>query len=170
MQPLLIYPPFYETYISKIDTGVDVLVSLEEGLRAVMTTFKFMSEEKARFRYADGKWSVKEVFGHLIDTERIMAFRALCIARGEKNALPGFDENAYVEQANFTDQSLGDMLEHYKMVRYSTILLKKTFSEEILDRKGIANGNDVNVRALMYIIVGHEKHHMQVLKERYGVK
>jgi hypothetical protein len=170
MEQSLIYPKFFHTYISKIDTQADPLVLLEEGLRGVMTTFKFMSEEKSNFRYSSEKWSVKEVFGHMIDTERIMAYRALCIARGEMNSLPGFDENTYVENSNFSSQPLGDMLEHYKMVRYSNILLKKSFTEEMMDRKGIANGNEINVRALLYIIVGHEKHHMLILRDRYGIK
>jgi uncharacterized damage-inducible protein DinB len=166
----LIYPDFFERYISKIETDINADVLLEEGMRATMTTFKFLSDEKAKFRYAEGKWSVQEVLGHMIDTERIMAYRALCIARGEQQSLPGFDEDSYVALANFDQLSLGDMLEQYKMVRFSNILMTKSLTEEMLDRKGIANGKEINARALLYIIAGHEKHHLQILKERYGVK
>ena len=139
-------------------------------MRAVMLMFKFMSEEKANYAYASGKWTVKEVFGHMIDTESIMGYRALAISRGEKQSLPGFDENEYVVNSNFRDQKLGDILERYKMVRYSNVLLAKSFTSDMLNRVGTANGNEMNVRALTYIIAGHELHHIEVLRTKYEIK
>lgn len=169
MEPQLIYSPSFRAYISKIDTGKSCLELMEDGMRAVLLAFKFISQEKANFRYAPDKWTVKEVFGHMIDTEMIMAYRALCISRGESASLPGFDEQQYTANSNFQNQNISDMLEHYKMVRFSNILLFKSFTEEMFDRKGIANGNEINARALSYIIPGHEAHHLDVLKERYGL-
>ncbi|HYG39585.1 MAG TPA: DinB family protein [Cytophagales bacterium] len=170
MEARLIYPEFFHTYISKVDTGISPIDLLEEGLRATLLSFKFLSSEKENYRYAPEKWSVKEVLGHIIDTEIIMAYRALCISRGEKASLPGFDEQQYVINSNFANQKIGDLLEHYKMVRFSNILLFKGFTEEMFTRKGISNGNEINTRALSYIIAGHEVHHIGILKERYGVK
>jgi hypothetical protein len=110
---------------------------------------------------------VKEVVGHIIDTERIMCTRALCIARGEKQSLPGFDENEYVTAANFDKRTLYDLIREFGYVRESTLAFFKTLTEEDLDRNGIANNNPVTPRALLYIIAGHHLHHLGVLKERY---
>lgn len=160
------YAPYYETYISKLK-GQDPIRLLEGLVLDFKALLSGVPDEKEDFRYAEGKWSVKEVVGHIIDTERIMCTRALCIARGEKQPLPGFDENEYVAAANFDKRTLYDLSHEFGFVRESTLALFKTLSEEDLDRKGIANNNTVTPRAILYIIAGHHLHHMGVLKERY---
>lgn len=160
------YAPYYETYISKLK-GQDPIRLLESLVLDFKALLSEIPDEKEEFRYAEGKWSVKEVTGHIIDTERIMCMRALCIARGEKQSLPGFDENEYVAAANFDKRTLYDLSREFGFVREATLSLFKSFSEEDLDRNGTANNNPVTPRALLYIITGHNLHHMEVLKERY---
>ena len=160
------YAPFYETYISKLK-GQDPIRLLEKLVLDFKALLSEVPDEKEEFRYAEGKWSVKEVVGHIIDTERIMCTRALCIARGEKQSLPGFEENEYVAVANFDKRSLYDLSHEFGFVRESTLSFFKTLSEEDLDRKGVANNNTVTARSILYIIAGHHLHHMGVLKERY---
>lgn len=162
------YAPYYETYISKLK-GQDPIHLLESLVLDFKALLSGVPDEMEDFRYAEGKWSVKEVVGHIIDTERIMCTRALCIARGEKQPLPGFDENKYVEAANFNKRTLYDLSHEFGFVRESTLALFKTLSEEDLDRKGIANNNTVTARAILYIIAGHQLHHVGILKERYLV-
>ncbi|MFN6135613.1 MAG: DinB family protein [Bacteroidota bacterium] len=128
-----------------------------------------MTDEDALFRYAEGKWSVKQVLGHLIDCERVFAYRAMCIARGETQALPGFDENAYVANASFDQRPIAHILDEFVAVRLGTILLYDSLSsvEQLLS--GVANNNPVTVRSLMWIIAGHTQHHLRILEEKYGV-
>ncbi|MEO5643586.1 MAG: DinB family protein [Bacteroidia bacterium] len=160
------YAPYYETYISKLkgQDPIRVLESLVLDFKALLSE---VPDEMEEFRYAEGKWTVKEVVGHIIDTERIMSTRALCIARGEKQSLPGFDENEYVAAANFNKRNLYEFSREFGFVRESTLWLFKSLSEEDLDRKGTANNNPVTARALLYVIAGHNLHHMEVLKEKY---
>jgi uncharacterized damage-inducible protein DinB len=160
------YAPYYETYISKLNgqDPIRVLGSLILDFKALLSE---VPDEKEEFRYAEGKWSVKEVVGHMIDTERIMCTRALCIARGEKQSLPGFEENDYVAVANFDKRSLYDLSHEFGFVREGTLAFFKTLTEEDLDRVGTANNKPVTARAILYIIAGHHLHHMGVLKERY---
>jgi hypothetical protein len=160
------YAPYYETYIGKI-AGSDPVKLLESLVLDFKVLLSEVPDEMEDFRYADGKWSVKEVVGHIIDTERIMSCRALCIARGEKQGLPGFDENEYVSVANFDKRSLYDLSHEFGFVREATLSLFKSLGEEDLDRKGTANNNPVSPRALLYIIAGHHLHHAGILKERY---
>ncbi|CAN5433970.1 DinB family protein [soil metagenome] len=160
------YAPYFETYIGKL-RGKDPVKLLESSVLELKVFLSEVPDEKEDFRYAEGKWSVKEVVGHIIDTERIMCTRALCIARGEKQSLPGFDENEYVKTAGFDKRSLYDLSHEFGFVRESTISLFKTLREEDLDRKGLANNNPVTARAILYIIAGHHEHHMNVLRERY---
>ena len=112
---------------------------------------------------------MKEVLGHVIDTEKIMAYRALAIARGEKQSLPGFEQDEYVAESNFNNRSLDDLINEFLTARESNLILFKSFDEEILNRRGIASESEITVLALIYIIAGHEKHHMKVLREKYGL-
>ncbi len=160
------YAPYYETYIQLI-AGRDPMRLLESLVLDLKALLSEIPEEKEQFRYAEGKWSVKELIGHIIDTERIMATRALCIARGEQQPLPGFDENAYVATANFDRRSLLDLGHEFGFVREASISLFKSLREEDLDRQGTANKNIVTPRALLYIIAGHHLHHVRILRERY---
>jgi hypothetical protein len=119
------------------------------------------------FRYAPGKWSVREVFGHLIDGERVFAYRAICIARGEQAGLPGFDENAYVAQSGADAQPLADLLDELVLTRQSTVAGLRRLDAAAWARRGTANGNPVSVRGLAFIMAGHVRHHLKILAERY---
>ena len=123
--------------------------------------------EGERYRYAPGKWSVRELVGHLIDTERIMAYRAVCVARGETASLPGFDENAYVANATFDDYPLPELLNEFVHVREGHLGFFRHLHPEAWLRTGLANHNPISVRALAWVMVGHVRHHMAVLQEHY---
>jgi len=161
--------PYYDRYISLIgdDDIIEVLKAQRKTSKKFLKTF---TEKQGNYAYADGKWSVKEVLGHVIDTERIMAYRALAFARGEKQTLPGFEQDDYVAESNFNNRSLDDLINEFLKARESNIILFKNFDEEILNRRGIANEAEITVLALIYIIAGHEKHHMKILRERYTEK
>jgi len=160
--------PYYDRYITLIGDD-DIIEVLEEQIKTSEKFLKTFTEKQGNYSYADGKWTVKEVLGHVIDTEKIMAFRALAIARGEKQSLPGFEQDEYVAESNFNNRSLVDMINDFLTARESNIILIKSFDEEILNRRGIASESEVTVLALIYIIAGHEKHHMKILKEKYGL-
>jgi uncharacterized damage-inducible protein DinB len=160
------YAQPYAGYVSLVPEE-DVLAAIEEQSAVTQKLLASLDETKAAYRYAESKWSVKEVLGHFIDSERIFAYRALAIARGETEPLPGFDEQDYVRNARFDAWKLGDLSEHYALVRRATIVLFRNFPEEAWDRRGVASGYPITVRAIAWIIVGHERHHVQVLRERY---
>lgn len=160
------YSTYYENYINLID-GDEILKILNEENKRTQDILNSFSEHKGNYRYADGKWTVKEVVGHLLDTERIFAYRALCIARGEKKSLPGFEQNDYVTEGNFNSRELFDLNYEFRLLRESNLLLFRSFTPEMLKRRGFANESSVTVNAILFIIAGHEKHHMNVLKKKY---
>ena len=160
------YAPFFAGYVANVPEE-DILSAIEEQSSETQRLIASLDDERASYRYAEGKWSVKEVIGHITDAERVFGYRALCISRGEKNSLPGFDENEYMRYANFDDWRIGDLAESYALVRRANIVLFRNLPDEAWDRRGVANNNAVTVRALAYIIVGHERHHLKVLRERY---
>ncbi len=160
------YASYYEGYIKDVQ-GNDPLRNLEDQFQEIQSLLQSLSDHKANYAYSDGKWTIKEVLGHIIDTERIMGYRALCISRKEKQSLPGFEQDDYVKESNFKDRTITNLLEDYRTVRKSTISLFKNFSEDMYYQKGVANDKKVTVLALLYIIAGHEMHHMKILKERY---
>ena len=162
------YGSSYAGYVALVPED-DILSALESQSAQTQKMLASLDEQKAATRYAEGKWSVKEVLGHMVDAERVMAYRALAFARGETQELPGFDENEYVLNANFDSWKLGDLAEQYALVRRSTIVLFRNFPDEAWSRRGIASDNPVTVAALAWIIVGHERHHSKVLRERYLV-
>ncbi len=157
---------YFSRYIEYSDAQ-DVIVLLKNQQEEVMQLFQNLPEDKQNYRYAEGKWSVKELLGHITDTERIFSYRSLCIARGEQASLPGFDEEAYMAMANFSEQSLADLLEQYRLVRCGSIALYASMTDEIAARMGNANGFSVSARAYAWAIAGHEAHHLTILKERY---
>lgn len=160
------YPAYYETYISLVpDDGLTDILATQ--IQEVTTLLSCLDETQANFRYAENKWTVKEVIGHIADTERVMSYRLLRIARGDKTPLAGYDDEQYVRQASFHDRSIQDLLEELKAVRYSTICLINGLNEEAFLRKGVASNLDISARALAYIIAGHERHHVKILKEKY---
>lgn len=159
------YAPFYAGYIKNVPD--DVIKALEDQLYLTNTFFKAIPADKIDYRYAEGKWSIKEIVGHLIDNERIMSYRALSISRNETQSLPGFDENDYIRESNYSKRNYYDIVDELRKVRESNLPMFKSFSEEILDRRGVANNSEVTVRALLFIIAGHEIHHINIVKERY---
>ena len=162
------YDPYYHRYISLVPDD-DVLVALDQQLSETLILLRSLSEQHGTFRYEPGKWSVKEVLGHLIDTERIMAYRALCIARQDRTPLPGFEQDDYVKNGSFDQRSVGNLGREFEQVRRATISLFRNLEPGAWERTGIANNVEVSVRALAYIIAGHELHHKAILKDRYGL-
>ncbi|MEX2178279.1 MAG: DinB family protein [Gemmatimonadaceae bacterium] len=162
------YAPFYGGYVAAVPDG-DFLALLERQGRETMAALGTVTEERAGFRYAPGKWSIREVMGHLTDAERVFTYRALHFARGAGTPLPSFDENAWAEVAGAERRTLSEHLAEFAAVRAATIALFHGFSEVEFGRSGTASGNPVSVRALAYITAGHERHHLTVLREKYRV-
>jgi hypothetical protein len=160
------FNPHYATYIDPV-VRENVLESLERQAGSTAQFLGGISETRAAFRYAAGKWSIKEVVGHVTDAEQIFAYRALRIARGDPTPLAGFDENAYVAAAGFDHRSLTQLAGDLASTRAATIRLFGGLTAEELARSGTANGQPISVRALAFIILGHERHHVNVLKSRY---
>lgn len=159
------FVPFYNTYISKVPDG-DVIELLEQLKESSYTLFSNLGDEKANYAYAEGKWTVKECLGHMIDTERVFAFRAFCFSR-EFTELPGFDQDVFVNNADFGSRSIQSLASEFKTTRESNLYFIKALNDEQLNRKGIASGNTATVRAMVYMIAGHELHHLGLFKERY---
>jgi uncharacterized damage-inducible protein DinB len=159
------YPVFYKGYIDTVKD--DVLAELEHQIVSFTTLLKRIPEEKAGFAYAEGKWTIIELLGHMLDTERIMAYRALRIARNDSTPLPGFEENDYVANAHFADRSLDSMREEFEYLRKANLFLIKSFNETEFSRVGISNDKPISVKALVFIIAGHLNHHIRILNERY---
>lgn len=160
------YDPYYEVYLNLVEgDDVNKILSMQSiDTQEILNSFP---NAMGDFSYQPGKWSVKEVIGHLIDTERVMAYRAMCIARGEKQSLPGFNQDEYVKAGNFNKRDLLDLIYEFRLLRESNMLLARGLDKEVFNNRGIANNKEVTVLALFYIIAGHEKHHMNILVERY---
>ncbi len=159
------YPVFYKGYIDTVSD--DVLAELEQQLKSFPALLKEIPEEKAGFAYADGKWTLIELVGHILDTERIMAYRTLRIARNDATPLPGFEERDYVANAHFEDRTLGSMAEEFEYLRKANLFLIKSLNETELARVGISNEKPISAKALVFIIAGHLNHHIRIIKERY---
>lgn len=160
------YSIFNATYINEAGDG-DLYEDLEISLHDFIRFVQDIPMDKFDYRYAEGKWTIKEIIQHIIDTERIFAYRALRISRNDIIPLPGFDENDYALNTNANERHLQSLLTELSIVRQSTLALFKSFSEEQLKRIGIASNNEISVRAIGFIIIGHQKHHQKVYKERY---
>ena len=158
----------FRRYLETVD-GQNVVELLTDQLPTVLGLFGNLTDEQQTARYAPGKWSPKEMLGHLTDTERIFAYRMLAIARGEQQSLPGFDENTYAETAQFDRQPLAGLLRQYELTRLGTLALVASFDEATWERRGAANGSPIGVRVLAWLIAGHERHHLNILHERYGL-
>jgi hypothetical protein len=158
--------PYTSRYINLVQ-GDDVLGQLRKGMNQVSTLYETLDPQQLHYRYAPGKWSLLELLRHMIDTERVMSYRALCIARGEQQALPGFDENVYAQNASGSMGSFTDILKEYQLIREANLLLFASFDEEALSRIGNANGKEISVRAILFVMAGHEQHHLHVIREKY---
>lgn len=160
------YAPYYQTYLDKIE-GEDIIKILYQQTKELQNVLNSFSESRGNYRYAEGKWTVKEVIGHMMDTERVFAYRALCIARGETKPLPGFEQNDYVNAGKFNHRELFDINYEFRLVREANLLLFKSFDEEMLNKHGTASGYEVTVNALLFMIAGHAQHHLNILRELY---
>jgi DinB family protein len=163
------YDPYYSGYVARVPAGADILEVLALQRQAMLARFRGVPEVRGAHRYAPGKWSVRQVVLHLCDAERILAYRALRIARGDTTPLPGFDEEAYAPTSGADAVPLAELVAAFADVRQASLALFRHLPAEAWARRGTANGAPVSVRALAWIIAGHERHHLAVLAERYGV-
>jgi len=159
-------PAYYRGYLSLVPDG-EVVDQLQRQLDETVGMLADLSEDQARFRYAEGKWSIKEVVGHLCDTERVLSYRAMSFARGEEGSLPGFEQDDYVPHGEFDRRPLEDLLAELRAIRDATVHLFRSCSEMQWSSHGTANGVEFSVRALAWIIAGHELHHRTILRDRY---
>lgn len=160
------YAAYYGRYVSLVQ-GDDILTTLDEQRRQTVLLLSCRTDAEGDFRYAPGKWTAKEVLGHVCDTERVFAYRALRIARADQTPMEGFEQDDYVRNGPFAQSPISDLVEDYIAVRRATISLFRSLDETAWSRSGIANKNEVTVRALAYIIAGHELHHRRMLEEKY---
>ncbi len=164
--PVNEYAGFFATYIKAVE-NVNLIEELEISVHDFIRFVQNIPMDKFDYRYAEGKWTIKEIIQHLIDAERIFGYRALRISRNDKTPLPGFEENDYVKNTDAKLRSIQDLLTEMAVVRQSTLSLFKSFSQEQLSRMGVASNNEISVRAIGFIIIGHQKHHQQIFQERY---
>lgn len=160
------YAGFFSTYINRVD-DVDLIEELEISVHRLIKFVQDIPMDKFDYQYAEGKWTIKDILQHIIDVERIFAYRALCFARNDKTKLPGFDENDYAAVANGSKRSIIDLLTELAVVRQATLSLFKSFSDDDLMKIGIASNNPISVRAIGFIIIGHQNHHQIIFQERY---
>ncbi|KOY84854.1 hypothetical protein AD998_00655 [bacterium 336/3] len=162
------YPPYAETYIQHINND-NILDVLQERIKIVKQIYNQIDEQKANFRYAPEKWSIKEVLLHVVDTERIFAYRAISIARGDTRSLMGFDQDTFVQHSLADKRTLSSIIEEFEAIRISNISLFKNIDASALNLKGNANGYDVTPLAIAFMLAGHEIHHTKIILERYLV-
>ncbi|MFN2597963.1 MAG: DinB family protein [Pyrinomonadaceae bacterium] len=160
------YAPYYEKYVSLVPAG-GIVETLRRQSADTLALLRSLTEEQAASRYEPGKWSVKEVVGHICDGERVFAYRALRFARNDSTPLPGFDQDPYVAAGNFDARTIRDLADEFESVRAATLSLFASLDEEAWARRGAANDTPVSVRALAHIIAGHELHHVGILREKY---
>lgn len=162
------YDSYYHRYISLV-AEEDVLVALDQQLAETLILLRSLSEQHGTFRYEPGKWSVKDVLGHMIDTERVMSYRALRIARNDRTPIEGFEQDDYVKNGDFDKRSVSNLAREFEQVRRSTISLFRNLEPEAWERRGIASKLEITPRALAFIIAGHELHHKAILRDKYGL-
>jgi hypothetical protein len=160
------YAEYYGRYVGKVE-GSDIVGVLEGQLDRTLALLRGIDERTADFRYEPGKWSVKELLGHLMDTERVFAYRALVFLRNDKAALPGFDQDLWAKEANYSDLPFSEIVQEFEAVRRATIQLLRHVDASGWTRQGTANGKTVTTRALAFLMAGHLEHHVGILKERY---
>jgi hypothetical protein len=160
------YPDYFDRYI-KLVPGEDLLESIKDQQGIVDDYFESISEEQSTFAYAEGKWTIKEILQHIIDAEKIFAYRALCIARKERQSLPGFDENEYAANSHANNRTWASLCQEMKSVRQTTLCMFESFTDDMIDSAGLSNEKAVTVNALGFITLGHLYHHKNVIDERY---
>lgn len=160
------YPEFYQVYMDQLPEG-DLLDLLEKQLAEMQQLLQPLDDKRAEEAYAPGKWSIKELLQHMLDSERIFSYRALCISRGEEASLPGFDENQYADRSMANARTFSHMMEEYEHLRRSNIFMIRGLTAEMLSTYGTANGKHVTARGILHVMAAHEVHHMNIMKERY---
>jgi DinB superfamily len=160
------YSPYYSRYIDRVPAG-DIVEILRTQIVEASTFLRGIPNDKTTSGYAPGKWTVRDIVGHVADTERIMSYRALRFARGDRTPLPGFEESDYAPNARASDREMADLVSELELVRASTVALFTGLPADSWGRAGSANGNEISVRALAAVIAGHERHHLAVIRERY---
>lgn len=160
------YADYYNSYINKANS-LELVEGLKQSGSDVLSFLKLIPDNKHEYAYSDGKWTIKELLLHIIDAERVFVYRALRFARMDDTELPGFDENYYTKQSQANTYSWTTLLKSYELLRASTVNLFESFSPQMLLQIGKASGSDMSVRAIGFVIIGHEKHHVDVIKERY---
>lgn len=161
-----IYPEYYHTYISKVHEP-DLLMAMLKNKKSTEAIYRNIVGDKADYRYSEGKWSIKEVLMHIIDTERVMAYRALRIARNDQTPLPGFDQDVFAREYQLDHVNLDQIVEEFLAVRNASILLFRHISKDQLAYTGVASGWKISTNALFHVIVGHAEHHNAIILERY---
>lgn len=160
------YAPFYKNYIKSLGNA-NLFEILDRSLHDLIQTIENLPEEKLNFQYEEGKWTIKELVQHIIDAERVLSYRALRFSRNDATDLPGFNEDWYVENSNGKDRNIEDLLEEFTFLRKGSISLFKSFTDEMFTLSGSIDGGDMSVRALGFIIAGHQIHHLKIIKEKY---
>lgn len=160
------YAPYYERYVSLV-ADTDILAELGSQPTHLQDMLTAMPEERGAFRYAEGKWSIKELISHVIDGERIFGYRALRISRGDETPIEGFEQDGYIENSHANDRSFAELLEEFSLLRRANMMMFKNLDDSDWGRTGTASNASVSVRALAYIMAGHIEHHLGILKERY---
>lgn len=160
------YSDWYAGYVGSVQE-TDIISALEKQSDEIKQFFAEITDEKSLYRYAENKWTIKELLGHIIDGERVFAYRALRFSRNDETALAGFDENPYVAQSNFNERTLSELVEEFVLLRQANMFIFRNLKESDWDNSGIASDAKVTLRALAYIMVGHIRHHLKILKERY---
>lgn len=168
MIPKTEYASYFEQYIKLVSKeDKSIIENLQESQIEFDDLLRSLSKDKHNFSYAEGKWTLKELIQHIIDTERVFCYRALCFARNDKTELPGFDQDIFVDNVDANSRDFYDLLDEMDNLRKGSIILFKSFSDEALLRIGVASKNKMSVRALGYLFSGHQKHHLNIVKERY---
>jgi hypothetical protein len=162
------YASFYAGYVARVPE-TDILEALRQQPGELSRIAGSVTPDKERYRYGEEKWSVREIFGHLVDAERFFGHRAFCVSRSDKNPLPGFDEKLYIEGSSYDSRPLSELVKDFSLLREANSRHLESLSEDAFSREGIANGAKVTVRSLAYVMTGHVRHHLAVLKERYGI-
>jgi DinB superfamily len=160
------YAEFYANYVASVEE-TDIVAALQNQITELQNLFAEISEEQGTFAYAEGKWTIQEVLGHLIDGERVFSYRALRISRRDQTPLAGFEENSYVANSNFRNRKIAGMLEELMLLRQSNVIFFNNLTETAWLQTGTASNAEISVRALAYIMVGHIRHHLNILETRY---
>ena len=161
------YPKFYSGYIQLVP-DTDILTYLNEQINKLKSLSDSWKDKDTGYRYAPGKWSVKQIIGHVCDTERVFAYRAMCFSRNERASLPGFDQDEYVAESNFDAVPFDDLVDELISLRESNLRMFDNFNDEVWSKSGIANEKEMTIRSILYILAGHLEHHLNIIQERYS--